>query len=176
MVWHIREGRYGDVALDGLNVAAFVSFKGNVWEGVHSEPKMGVVMDERANEQQRAALQMIFGGQAGGWPARLNQIFGPEMLGLEFAPIKVEIAPDRTSWGVVIAGLLRAAAEALSGPTSEGKPPRMENLPGCETGPGQIGTQGKATADKVDAFVFKWDRAGNSSKHITFAWSGPDAA
>ena len=25
LVWHIREGRYGDVALDGLNVVAFAS-------------------------------------------------------------------------------------------------------------------------------------------------------
>ena len=32
LVWHIREGRYGDVALDGLNVVAFASFKGNLWE------------------------------------------------------------------------------------------------------------------------------------------------
>jgi hypothetical protein len=31
LVWHIREGRYGDVALDGLNVVAFASFKGNLW-------------------------------------------------------------------------------------------------------------------------------------------------
>ena len=136
LVWHIREGRYGNVALDGLNVVAFASFKGNLWEGAHSEPKMGVVMDERADEGQREALQMIFGGQAGGWPARLNEIFGPEMLGLEFAPIEVEIAPGQTSWRVVIPGLVRAAATALSGPTSEGKPPRMENLPGSETGPG----------------------------------------
>jgi hypothetical protein len=33
LVWNIREGRYGDVALDGLNVVAFASFKGNLWEG-----------------------------------------------------------------------------------------------------------------------------------------------
>ena len=63
LVWHIREGRYGDVPLDGLNVVAFASFKGNIWEGAHSEPKMGVVMDERADKGQREALQMIFGGQ-----------------------------------------------------------------------------------------------------------------
>jgi Protein of unknown function (DUF1326) len=85
---------------------------------------------------------MIFGGQAGGWPARLDEIFGSEMLGPEFAPIEVEIAPDQTSWRVVIPGLVRAAAKALSGPTSEGKPPRMENLPESETGPGQVGTEG----------------------------------
>ena len=37
---------------------------------------------------------MIFGGQAGGWPARLNEIFGPEMLGLEVAPIRPETHAD----------------------------------------------------------------------------------
>ncbi len=84
------------------------------------------------------------------------------MLGLEFAPIDVEIAPDQTSWRVVIPGLVRVAAKALSGPTSEGKPPRMENLPGSETGPGQIGTQGKATEDNVNAFAYKWDRVGTA--------------
>jgi hypothetical protein len=98
------------------------------------------------------------------------------MLGLEFAPIEVEIAQDQTSWRAVIPGLVRAAAKALLGPTSQGKPPRMQNLPGSETGPGQVGTQGKATEDNVNAFAFKWDRSGNSSKHITFDWSGPGVA
>jgi hypothetical protein len=52
LVWHIREGRYGDVSLDGLNIVAFASFRGNVWEGAHSEPKMGVVIDARASHQK----------------------------------------------------------------------------------------------------------------------------
>jgi hypothetical protein len=177
LVWRIREGRYGDVSLEGLNVVGVGSFKGNIWDGTHSEPRMGVLLDERADDRQREALQMIFGGQAGGWPGRFNEIFGAEMVGLEFAPITVEIAPDLTSWHAEVPGRVRAAANALSGPTSvDGKPPRMENLPGAETGPGQVGTQGKATADEVDAFVFNWVHAGKSSKHITFDWSGPDAS
>ena len=176
LVWHIREGRYGDVALDGLNVVGLGTFKGNVWEGTHSDPRMGVLLDERADEGQREALQMIFGGQAGGWPGRFNEIFGAEMVGLDFAPIEVEVADDLSTWRAEIPGRVRAAANALSGPTSEGKPPRMENLPGAETGPGQVGTQGKATADQVDAFEFKWEHQGKSSKHITFDWSGPDAS
>jgi hypothetical protein len=176
LVWHIREGTYGDVALDGLNVVGLATFNGNVWAGTHSNPKMGVLLDERADEGQRAALQMIFGGQAGGWPGRFNEIFGAEMAGLEFAPIAVEVADDLSSWRAEVPGRVQAAANALSGPTSEGKPPRIENLPGAETGPGQVGTQGKATADQVDAFVFKWEHEGKSSKHITFDWSGPDAS
>jgi hypothetical protein len=38
-----------------------------------------------------------------------------------------------------------------------------------------MATYGKATADRADAFGFKWDRTGRSSKHIPFDWSGPDA-
>jgi hypothetical protein len=174
LVWHINEGRYGDVPLDGLNVVGLASFHGNLWAGTHSEPKMGVLLDERADEGQREALQMIFSGQVGGWPGRFNEIFGPEMVGLEFAPIEVEIADDFTSWKAEVAGRVQAEAKALTGPTSEGKPPRMENLPGAETGPGQVATQGKSVTDHADAFVFHWDREGQSSKHITFDWNGPD--
>ena len=146
LVWHIREGRYGDVALDGLNVVAFASFKGNIWEGAHSEPKMGVVMDER-DEGQREALQMIFGGQAGGWPTKFNEIFGPEMLGLEFAPIEVEIAPDQTSWSAVIPGLVRAAARGddVDGPPrSPARRAWMASHLGWRTFPGPRRAPGKS--------------------------------
>lgn len=177
LAWHIRSGRYGDVALDGLNVVAVGNYNGNPWEGTASGARMGVLIDERADEQQREALQMIFGGQVGGWPARLLELLGAEMVGLDFAPIRVEINPDRTAWLAEVPGLVSAAADGLVGPTSvDGKPPRMENLPGAETGPGQSATQGKATIDRVEAFVFNWEHHGKSSKHITFDWTGPDTA
>jgi hypothetical protein len=96
LVWHIRTGKYGDVQLDGFNVVMVGSFVGNLW-GEHSDVKSGLYMDARADADQRQALQMIFGGQAGGWPARLGEILGPEeILGLEFVPIEVEIAQDLT--------------------------------------------------------------------------------
>jgi hypothetical protein len=31
LVWHIREGNYGDTALDGLNVVMLGYFAGNPW-------------------------------------------------------------------------------------------------------------------------------------------------
>ena len=141
-------------------------------EQIEAAP-FGVLLDERADEEQREALQMIFGGQAGGWPGRFNEIFGAEMVGLDFAPINVEIAEDLSSWRCEIPGRVQAAANVLMGPTSDGKPPQVENLPGAETGPGQVATWGKATADSVDAFAFTWEHDGKSSKHITFDWSGP---
>lgn len=175
LVWHINEGRYGEVALDGLNVVGIGYFTGNVW-GVHSKAGMGVIIDARGDDKQRAAMQMIFGGQAGGWPAKFAEIVGGEMIGLEFAPIEVEIASDLAHWRVEVVGKVLARGEALSGPTNpHGKPVQVHNLPGAETGPGQVSTWGAASANKVDVFGQKWDWAAKSSKHMTFDWSGPDS-
>ena len=40
-------------------------------------------------------------------------------------------------------------------------------------GPGQVATWGTATSDRVDAFGFKWEWDGRSSKHFPFDWEGP---
>jgi hypothetical protein len=175
LVWHIRAGNYGDVQLEGLNVVMVGSFVGNIW-GEHSDVKTAIYMDVRANEDQRQALQMIFGGQAGGWPATLQEMMGAEeMLGLEFAPIQVEIADDLAHWRAEVPGRAVASADALTGPTSPpGQRVQTINPPGSEAGPGGAATWGRATVDRVDAFGFSWDRTGRSSKHIPFDWSGPD--
>lgn len=174
LAWHIREGNYGDVRLDGLNVVLVASFTGNIW-AKHSDEYAGAFFDDRADDRQREALQMIFGGQAGGWPAQLIAMLGPEMRGMEFTPIEMEIADDLSTWSAEVPGKVTARAEALTGPTTPGGVRvQVHNLPGSETGPGQIATWGRATSDRVDVFGFGWDRTGRSSKHITFDWSGPE--
>ena len=69
LAWHVREGHFGDVRLDGFKLLALGTFEGNIWAG-EAKLRMGLFIDERADERQREALQTIFGGQAGGWPAR----------------------------------------------------------------------------------------------------------
>jgi hypothetical protein len=81
LLWHVDEGSYGDTRLDGLNVAMLASFTGNVWSGEHTEPFAAVLIDERADETQGAALQTIFGGEAGGWPAEFGAVFHPRCAG-----------------------------------------------------------------------------------------------
>lgn len=174
LAWHVRDGNYGDVALDGLNVVAVASFEGNIWAG--AKAAMGFFIDEHADDRQRDALQVIFGGQAGGWPGGFAELIG-EMRGVEFAPIDFEIADDLANWRVEVPGKARGSAEALTGPTTpEGARVQVHNAPGAEVGPGQVATWATANEDEVDAFGFKWSWPGRSSKHFTFAWSGPDEA
>lgn len=88
LVWHIREGSYGDVVLDGLNVMALGAFTGNIWEG-ETKAAMGVFFDEKSDERQREALRVIFTGEGGGWPAGFAELIG-DMRGVEFAPIEFQ--------------------------------------------------------------------------------------
>jgi hypothetical protein len=172
MAYHVREGNYGDVRLDGLSLIALDSFEGNAWAG-EAEVSLGLFIDERADEQQREALQMIFGGQAGGWQAEFAELIG-EVRGVEFVPIEFEVADDLAYWRAEIPGKVEASAEALTGPTTpEGQRVQLLNAPGSEVGPGQVVTWGRATADRVEGFGFKWEWDGKSSKHIPFDWTGP---
>jgi len=172
LVYHIRKGNYGNVPLAGLNVVALGYFKGNIWEG--AKATMGIFLDERADPKQREALQMIFGGQAGGWPGKFAQTIG-EVRGIEFAKIEVEIADDLARWRAAVPGKVEAMADALTGPTTPpGKRVQTINPPGSEVGPGGAATWGVATVDRADSFGFKWSRSGQSSKHIPFSWRGPD--
>jgi hypothetical protein len=96
--WHIREGRYGDVGLDGLNALALIAFEGNIWAG-GTKMDIGIFFDEGADVAQREALQMVFSGQAGGWPAALGDLIGA-MRGVEFVPIECDISDDLEWWSV----------------------------------------------------------------------------
>jgi hypothetical protein len=174
IAFRFREGNYGDVRLDGLNLVGVSHFEGNIWdEDVRAD--MGLIVDESADDGQRQALQTIFGGEAGGWPQLFAENVVGEMLGMEFAPIELEIDDDLNSWRLEIAGKAKGEAEVLMGPTSAGERHQVLNAPGAEVGPGQGPlTYGVASTNDADCFGLKWDWAGRSSKHIPFEWSSED--
>ena len=174
LAYHIKKGQYGQTSLDGLNVLALADFKGNIWAG-NTKANIGVFFDESANEEQRTALNMIFTGKAGGFMAEFAKLIG-EVRGIEFAPIKFEIAEDLAYWSAEIPGKVIAKGEALTGPmTPSGKRVQTVNPPGSEVGPGTVATWGMAVTDEVNVpeFRYEWKRSGRSSKHIAFNWTGP---
>jgi hypothetical protein len=175
LAYHIRRGEYGETSLDGLNVLFLSYLKGNIWAG-NTKLTVYFFFDERANQQQREALNMIFTGKAGGFMAEIAKLIG-DVRGIDYAPIRFEVADDLYYWSAEIPGKVLAKAEALTGPTTPpGKRVQTINPPGSEVGPGAAGavaTWGKAVADEVDAMGFKWKRKGRSSKHIPFEWNGP---
>jgi hypothetical protein len=174
MAYHINRGQYGETSLNGLNVLILDSFKGNIWAG-ETKADLALFFDERADEDQRKALDMIFTGKAGGLMGKFANLFG-KVRGLEYAPIKFEIAGDLGFWSVEIPGKVIAKAEALTGPmTPPGKRVQTINAPGSEVGPGAVATWGRTVTNEVDVpeVRYQWKTSGKSSKHFPFDWTGP---
>lgn len=175
IAFRFREGHYGDVDLSGLNVVAVTHFEGKIWEpDVRAD--MGMIVDESADESQREAIQALFGGEAGGWLQLFAENMVGDMLGLEVAPIELEIADDASSWSLKVPGRVDGAAEVITGPTTRpGEHVRVTNIPGAEAGPTSgPTTYGIATKNEADAFGLKFDWAGRSAKHMPFVWSSED--
>jgi hypothetical protein len=82
--WHITDGSYGDVSLSGLTFGVAVNWP----KAIHNGNGDGVVViDERANEAQREALQMLIAGKAGGpWKiisSTISKVSGPHYVPFE---------------------------------------------------------------------------------------------
>jgi hypothetical protein len=61
--WHVEKGAAGDVTLDGLNFSVYANWPGAIHEG---DGEALVVIDERADAAQHAAIEEILGGTVGG--------------------------------------------------------------------------------------------------------------
>jgi hypothetical protein len=176
IAYRFREGsHYGDVDLSGLNVVGVSYFEGNLWDD-DVRADLGMIVDERADEGQRQAIQTIFGGEVGSWPQVFAENVIGKMLGLEFAPVDLQIADDASSWSLKVPGKVNGSAEVITGPTTRpGEHVRVTNIPGAEAGPasGET-TYGIASVNEADAFGLKFDWAGRSAKHMPFVWSSDD--
>jgi hypothetical protein len=165
LAWHIREGHYGDVQLDGLSLIAVAAFEGNIWDG-ETKADLGLFIDERADESQREALQMIFGGQAGGFPAEFAELIG-ETLGVEVAPIEYE--DDGRRHRVRIGDFAEIEIEDFVPPqTSEGEVPKLTGVfhPANSTL-----TMAQATTSRVNAFGLEFSHEGKNGHSAPFSWA-----
>jgi hypothetical protein len=61
--WHVEQGAFGDVKLDGLTFSIFVNWPGAIHEG---NGEGVTLIDERADAKQQAAIREIIAGKTGG--------------------------------------------------------------------------------------------------------------
>lgn len=121
VAWHIDQGKFGEVALDGLNMALMVHAPGHMMQ---VKWKAAVYADERATREQQDALLQIFSGQAGGHPA-LMATFIEEVLGVKTVPIDYQAEGKHRS--VRIADIAAVDIEALEG--QSGAEVTLHNFP-----------------------------------------------
>lgn len=119
--WRIAQGRFGATSLTGLNVALMAHADGNMKDG---NWKVALYTDERADEQQREALEAIFSGAAGGHLANLGPLIG-QVLGAR--PAKIEIDGVGRRFRLEVAGAASAEIETIEG--QGGEPVRISGHP-----------------------------------------------
>ena len=119
--WHIEKGRFGEVPLDGLNVALAAYAPGHMTQ---VKWKVALYVDERAAQAQKDVLTRIFSGQAGGPPSALVPLIG-EVLGVKSAPIDFQAKGKQRS--LRIGSVAQADIEALGG--QGGKDVTISNHP-----------------------------------------------
>jgi len=88
---HIEEGHFNDISLTGLNWAFAIIWPGEIAEG---NGKQLVIVDERADPEQREALRKIIQGEAGEAGSNHFSVFAStcsEALEALYLPIEFEV-------------------------------------------------------------------------------------
>ena len=79
--WHVEQGSYGDLRLDGLNIGLYANWPAAIHEG---NGIATCLVDERADEQQRTALRGLLEGNGGGpWAIfrkTFSELHGPRYV------------------------------------------------------------------------------------------------
>jgi hypothetical protein len=160
---HIEEGRAGDIALDGLNVAAVMDVPGPLAEGKWT---VGLYIDERASDAAYDALVEILSGRAGG-PTGWFSIMVANFLGAKRVPIEFE-SKDR-GWRVEIPKIIDGAIEPIEGADGEG--PTVVTNSRYWMAPDITVCQG--TRSRYRDWGRNWDLSGRSGEYARVEWEGP---
>ena len=100
LAFAIREGEIEGTDVSGLKAAFIIDTPKVMTDG---NWRLGVFIDENANDEQADKLTAVFGGQMGGPMEALGPLVG-EMLGVERVPI--EIVDDGVRHGVRIGDVI----------------------------------------------------------------------
>jgi len=161
--FRLDEGHTGDVGLGGLNLALLLEVPGKMAEGNYA---LGLFLDERASEVQRAALESIFTGQAGGPPGWWSLVVS-RYLGAQAAAIRYEAEGSRRR--VAIPKVLEGVIEAEIG-ADRASPMRITNMLYWMARDVSLA---RGTKSRVRGWGRVWDLSGRSAEFGAFDWTGP---
>lgn len=154
-VWHVQEGRHGSVALDGLTVIMAIRVEGDMGQNPW---KCWFYIDERATEEQFAALREIFTAANGG---HLAEVYKDLWHVQDVRRAKVELKSEGWKHRVSVLRKLGVAIGRLkpeAGPTVCWIP----KVPGIAA---------IAEEDWIEEAALKFNHAGKNALTTTFAYA-----
>jgi hypothetical protein len=156
--FQIESGHFGAVRLDGLRAAAIYSWPGPVHLGGGT---MQLIVDQRADPQQRDALTRIMLGQDTQDMATMWWVFSamsPTKEETIFAAIDFEVDVDARRGRLVVPGVIEAHGEPIRNPVTGAEHRVRIDLPNgfeyrmAEIGSGRSTTKGKIQLDLKDTY------------------------
>lgn len=161
----IDKGEKDGVQLDGLSFLVMMHSPGAMADG---NITVGLIVDDKASDQQVEAISAIATGSAGGPMAALGPLVG-RVAGVERRPIGFEMDGLRRS---VNAGEL--VSQSCDGIASAGDPAQAICLDNTAHPVSSRLSLAKATRSKFNAFGIEWDDStGTRNAHFApFAWAG----
>ncbi|MGE5668700.1 MAG: DUF1326 domain-containing protein [Betaproteobacteria bacterium] len=163
VAWHVDQGSFGGVKLDGLNVALAVHSPGHM---AQVKWKVALYLDDRASEAQRGALTQIFAGQAGGHPAMLTSHVG-EVIGVTSAPMTFQAKGRERS--LEIGKIAEATIESIDG--QGGAEVTIDNHPLC-IAPGHAAVASRSREVSYQDHGLNWKFSKKNGFHSPFTYQG----
>ena len=140
LAFHIDDGEVDGVDVGDTSVAMLADTPAQMTDG---NWRVGLIIDERADEEQRAKLTSVFAGEQGG-PAGMFAPLVGEMLGVEVAPI--EFADDGLHHTLRIGDGIELDIQDFES-IEEGRPMALEPV-GHPAGPAAQPRAGPARGDQ----------------------------
>jgi hypothetical protein len=163
IAWHIDNGSYGELSLDGLNVVMAVYSPGHMLE---TPWQVALYLDESGSAEQQQALGTIFGGQAGGAPAALVPLIG-EVLGVRSTAI--DFSANGKTRSLKIDGIAEAAIEGIAG--QGGGEVTVTGHP-IAVSPGHPAVAAKSEKFSYEDFGLNWEFSGKTGFYAPFTYQG----
>jgi hypothetical protein len=163
LVFHIESGEVEGVDVSGLTVAALADTPKVMSEG---NWRLGVLMDEKASDEQAEKLAAVFGGQLGGPMEALGPLVG-ESLGMGRVPMEVSSENGTHSVRFGDRGAM-AVTDVVPFGKEDGEPAKLVDVfhPA-----GDRLTVARATESQVSAFGMDFAHEGKSGFSSGFSWA-----
>jgi len=164
VAWHIQNGHFDNISLNGLNVVAVFHTPGNMFSG--PKWKAALYLDEKASKEQADALGKIYSGRAGGFFGVVAGLIG-ELAGVRSVPIKFEIDGKRRI--LHIPSAIDLTIEGIVG-ADKAKETTISNAP-MLVAPGFAAVVSKSTRNSYNDHGMKWDNSGKNGFYSRFTHS-----
>ncbi|MBI3797575.1 MAG: DUF1326 domain-containing protein [Deltaproteobacteria bacterium] len=164
LAFHINNGTYGQISLNGLNAVLVVSFPGP-GKMRNGNWTAAVYVDEKGSAAQQDALGNIFSGKAGGTPGAIFAGLVTKFLGVKPTPIAFEVnGNDRR---LTIPNILEIDISAITG--RDGNEPIWATNAAHPVSPKLALAQSRAY--KYADHNLAWDTSGTNGHFSSFTWA-----